>query len=221
MTPGAVAFSLTWVRVRASTLTLAGLIATALGGCSDDSDSSSGRSSTARTTEAKVSGPVDGSVALSPRGAAFSFGEPGVVLYASAPPRRDRTKIELRILGVERGSLKDFEGYRLARNVRGQIPYYVRGRFTNRGPDALESFGIGNGMELFDRRGRAAGRAVTSLATQPEVCRVNDPTQPWRPGRTFEDCRIFFLRDGVRPGEVRFPRSGGYAITAERLTWRP
>ena len=213
------------LRLQPALLVAALPLTLALGACSSDDGESPprARASVAPHEQPAVSGPIDGSARLTGAGAKLRYGGTAVIRYEAPSPQRVKTKLEVELTDVERGSLEDFEGFELGDDVRGTTPYYVRAQFINRGPKEISPSDLGSHLQLIDDAGEPESRVTTTLGNFPGVCRVQLPPHGFRPGQTFADCRIFLVPKGSSPAGVTFPRVLEYKppVSDETVTWTP
>ena len=203
-------------------------MAAALAGCGGShSASSSAPSSAAAPTSSTAAAAATASTvpvaaktpSVAKPGASFVTGQPATVAYtvdSSSGSTVGTARLAVTVLSIQKGSLSDFNGIQLDANEKASTPDYVRVKLTNLGPRPLNTndaddpaFAV-NGV---DSTGQTQ-QSVTFIGTFPR-CPDTETPKPFAPGKSFETCLTFLVRDGI--SKVAWTGTENYDETP--VTW--
>lgn len=188
------------------------------GGSDGDSDTedepTSASSATGGTTTEPVSGylPVPTDVTLTEPGATLALGDQATIAWR---PRQDTVvALELTVERIDETSFEEsFEGWVVTKEMRGQVPYFVRVTSTN-----VSDMGIGDLLVPLYALS-SAGSMYEPLDFREEIfepCPGGELPDRLGSGKSAELCFVYLLPEGHALTAAAFDPVG----ELEPITWR-
>ena len=193
-----------------------GVAVGSLVGCGgDDEPSESSESSGSSGTEAADAEttadylPVPEGVDLTAPGTGLGFGEPATIAWR---PRQDTVvALDLTVERIDRTSFKEsFDGWQVTKEMRGQLPYFVRVRATNVGDNRVGGLLV----PLYGFSGESAMYEPLDFREQVfEPCPGGDLPKKLAPGRSADLCFVYLLPEDQELAAAAFDVVGEAPVT--------
>lgn len=189
----------------ARALVVGGLtLALGLAGCSGDGggDSDAEDQPTQEPSTSQVA------AGMTEPGTELAFGEPAS--FGWQPRAGTDAEAKVVVERVDRGSLKDFEGFKIPDSVQGSTPYYAHVRVKNTGESDLG----GVVLPLFLDTGRDV-LVPPARITGFDACQHRTAPGRLRPGKKAQLCLVLLAPKGERLEAISLNPSEG----VDAITW--
>ncbi len=220
-------------KMRAIGLSAGILLALAAGGCGGSSSPSTSSapsapaatsSSTSTPTQTASTGASTGATpatgATTAAGAKLSPGAPAIVDYEPGGPPKPTYRLQLTVLGIEKGSQTELDGVELEKSEQGKTPYYVTLRIQNvgSGDAAAEENQPASAFQATDDRGQQ-GQELAVLGNFRPCPNVTQPKH-FTHGVTYQTCVIYMVGGNGSIVQEEWTGSGADAYSENPIVWK-
>lgn len=161
---------------------------------------------------------TSGSAKTAAPGAALSVGQPATVPFGTTTNSGGNGptyRLEITVVSIKKGSLKDFNGIQLDANEKASTPYYAQVKITNIGGTSFNTSSNDPAVSVqgVDDTGNTQD-SVTFFGTFPP-CNDVDTPNPLKAGQSFQTCLTYLVPGGI----TKVAYTGTDAYDTSPVTW--
>jgi hypothetical protein len=174
--------------------------------------------STPAAATATTASSTSGSAKTAAPGAALSVGQPAAVPFqttTNSGGNGPTYRLQVTVVSIKKGSLKDFNGIQLDANEKASTPYYAQVKITNVGGTSFNTSSNDPAVSVqgVDDTGNTQD-SVTFFGTFPP-CNDVDTPNPLKAGQSFQTCLTYLVPGGI----TKVAYTGTDAYDTSPVTW--